>query len=102
MPRLQFTILSLLIAFAVFAAGLMLLIDGVRSTFLQDGPSDPMALCLLALGIALITASATIPFARPSVVVATSIVVTLAVFMAPFVLFWILIICGSLWQAAVG
>lgn len=58
--------------------------------------------CLLAAGIALITAAVTLPFARPSVVVATSILVTLGTFLAPFVLFWILILGSSLWQAIFG
>jgi len=103
MPRLQFTMLSLLVAFAVFAAGLTVFIEGARQVMApRSSAADMMGWCLLAAGIALITAAVNLPFARPSVVLAISMLVTLGTFLAPFVLIWIWILGASLWQAVFG
>jgi putative Mn2+ efflux pump MntP len=104
MAQLQFTIRRLLFAFFVFAVGLTVLIEGVRRETAnpRSNAEDLVALCVLAVGVSLVSAAASIPFAKRLTVAAIAFASPFIAYVLLVMLIWGSIICFALWKAVFG
>jgi hypothetical protein len=102
MAKFQFSLLKLLIAIAIFALGLAVLMASAPRMARPESAIDEYMGFVVAIGLGLCAAAVSIPFAPPSVAMATFGAAVLTAIAAPFLIWWAVLTLFTLWKVAFG